>query len=275
LKLKYLIIVFGIIFFIVLFVTALIPFLLGGPQFATNFQYITFPLLLFMFLLLIVTSIFFFYNYRLLSLLEREDWPALAYYLEQKVYGKNQYSNRNVRLLASSYLVVTDYVSVLKLENKALQANPAVIGKNLLLFGSARVLSGNHKEAALFFKSHLEKGKLSEKDEQWARWYYGFSQLLTGAFKSAGPEFSSLAVSSRDVLVTGLSSYFLNNSIAKHSDNTDECLAAAESGKIRVKSAVKNITGWNKDVEKMKSEIYIAIIKKYLDEARQWLFSIA
>ena len=178
-KLKYLIIVFGIIFFIVLFVTALIPFLLGGPQFATNFQYITFPLLLFMFLLLIVTSIFFFYNYRLLSLLEREDWPALAYYLEQKVYGKNQYSNRNVRLLASSYLVVTDYVSVLKLENKALQANPAVIGKNLLLFGSARVLSGNHKEAALFFKSHLEKGKLSEKDEQWARWYYGFSQLLT------------------------------------------------------------------------------------------------
>jgi hypothetical protein len=277
LKIKYLIIAFSIIFVIIILVTALAPLMITSqaePEFAVNFQYITLPLIIFMVLLLGGLGIFFFFNYRLLSLLEREDWPALAYYLEQKIYTKGRFSQRYVRLLASSYLVITDYQSVLKLENKTMLAKPSIVSKNVLLFGTARVLSGNHKEAAVFFKSSMEKdkGKHNARDEQWIRWFYGFSHLLSGAFNQAEPDFTVLAISSPDALITGLSSYFLSNSITKHSQNPEECRAAAESGRIRVVNVMKNKVGWKKEVDKMSSDIHIAIIRKYIDEAGNWLF---
>jgi len=215
-------------------------------------------------------SVFFFFNYRLLSLLEREDWPALAYYLEQKIYVKNRYNARFVRLLASSYLVISDFQSVLKLESKALLAKPSVVTKNVLIFGAARVLSGNHSEATAFFKSYM--AKVSGKDKQWVRWFYGFSYLLGGSFNQAEPEFTSLAVSSSDALITGLSAYFLHSSLEKYSQNPQVCRETAENGRERLIKAIKNAENWNKETEKMGTEIHIAIIRKYVDEAGEWLF---
>jgi hypothetical protein len=215
-------------------------------------------------------SIFFFLNYRLFLLLEREDWPALAYYLEQKIFVKNRYSDRNVRLLASSYLVISDFQSVQKLEGKALIAKPTAFYNNILIFGTARILGGNHTEAAVFFKSH--SGKSGKKDKQWVLWFCGFSQLLSGAYSQAEPDFSSLAASSNNVFITGLSAYFLCNSIEKHSVNRDKCHETAEYGKARVIKAVKNAKKWRKETKKMETEIHISIIKKYIDEAGKWLF---
>ena len=271
-KLKYLIIAFSIIIVIVILVSVLFPVFLAESGYIENVQYIVLPLFIFIVLLLIFLGIFFYFNYRLFSLLEREDWPALAYYLEQKIYQKGSYSERNVKLLASSYLVMTDYLSVLKLENKAMLVKPSVVAKNVLIFGSARVLSGNNKEAAVFFKTHLDKGKLNEKEVQWVRWYYGFSQLLTGDFKLAMPEFISLAMSSRDSLITGLSAYFLQNTIAKTCEK-EECLKTAENGKNRVKAIIRNPAEWAKEAGKMNTDIHIAIIRKYVDEAGKWIFA--
>ena len=269
-KFKHLIIAFSVIIIVIISVIALLSLLSAGPEFAANFRYIIIPLLLFMFLLLVCIGIFFLLNYRLFSLLEREDWPALAYYLEQKIFVKNRYNARYVQLLASSYLVISDYNSVLKLENKAMISKPSVVDKNILLFGAARILSARPKEAVAFFISHM--GKCRARDRQWVRWYYGFSQLLAGAFNIAEPEFTSLAVSSSDALITGLSAYFLHSSIEKYSLKSGECRAAAENGRSRVVSALINPGGWKIEAEKMGTEIHIAIIRKYIDEAGKWLF---
>jgi len=271
LKFKYLIIAFCFIMAIVVFITVLLP-VLFGHGYAASFRYITIPMLLLMSLLLIGVSVFFFFNYRLLSLLEREDWPALAYYLEQKIYVKNRYNARYVRLLASSYLVISDFQSVLKLEAKALLAKPAVVEKNILIFGSARILSGNHADAAAFFKTYL--GKCKGKERQWVRWFHGFSYLIGGLFNQAEPEFSSLAVSSDDTILTGLSAYFLYSSIEKHSVNPAACGQLAKSGKDRVLKAIKNIEHWKKETDKMGTEIHIAVVRKYIDEAGKWIFDI-
>jgi len=210
--------------------------------------------------------------------LEREDWPALAYYLEQRIYTKRRYNTRNVKLLASSYLVISDYASVLKLEGKAMLAKPSVVEKNILIFGAARVLSGNRPEAAAFFKLHIDKSKgkkskIKENDKQWLHWYYGFIQLLAGTFKTAEPEFKYLATSAKDAVLTGLSSYFLNNTIIKNCENHVECLAAAQSGRERVIKTFKKKENWQREIDKSGGEIHIAIIRKYIDEAGVWLFS--
>jgi hypothetical protein len=238
-------------------------------------NFFSLPFIVFMVIVLISLGIFFLLNYRLFLLLEREDWPALAYYLEQKILIKGKYSVKKVRLLASSYLVISDYSSVLKLENKALLVKPAVVDKNVLIFGAAKILAGNYVDAAAFFKQHLEKNRLKKYDAQWVRWFYGFSNLLGGAFSQVEQEFMSLAVSSRDALITGLSSYFLYNNLAKQSEKKQECLSIADNGKNRVINALKNEDGWKKEIEKTATEIHIAIVRKYIDEAGQWLFASA
>jgi len=271
LKFKHLIIIFSVIILVIVLITSLLPIIISGHGSAVTFKYISLPLILFMAVLLICMSIFFFINYRLFSLLEREDWPALAYYLEQKIYVKGIYSDRYVRLLASSYLVISDFSSVLKLENKIFSVKPSLISKNVLIFGSARVLSGNHGDAAQFFKNYL--GKCGKNDKQWVHWFYGFSQILNGNFKPAEPEFSSLAVTSDSILITGLSAYFLRNTIEKHSLDSKKCREMAENGRERVKNALSNIESWQREKQKAGAEIHVAIINKYINEAGKWLFS--
>jgi hypothetical protein len=265
-------IVFCIILIIVILITILLPRLLVGPELAVNFRYITFPLLIFIVLVLGFMSVFFILNYRRLSLLEREDWPALSYYMERQIYTKGRYSSRNVRLLASSYLVISDYQSVLKLESKALHIKPSVIEKNALLFGVAKILSGNNREASQFFNTYLDKG--SANDRQWIRWYYGFTQLLNNVFDIAESELTALALSSDNAIITGLSAYFLESSISKYSLKYDECRAAAENGRSRVLKTLANMSFWKKEANQMEADIHVAIIKKYIEEAGNWIYGI-
>jgi hypothetical protein len=250
-----------------------VPLFISETVVSANLRVMTLPLIIFIVVILFVIGIFFLINYRLLSLLEREDWPALAYYLEQKIYGKNRYSNRNVRLLASSYMVISDYFSVLKLESKAALARPSVIDKNILIFGSARILSGKYTEASAFFRNSIEKGNLNPKDEEWVKWFCGFSNLLNGSFSQVEPEFTSMAATSPDAVITGISAFFLFNNIAKHSHDHAACMDAADVGRTRVKKALKTAGEWKKEVDRIGTEIHVAIIRKYVDEARDWIYS--
>jgi hypothetical protein len=169
-------------------------------------------------------------------------------------------------------MVISDYMSVLKLESKANLAKPSVVEKNILIFGSARVLSGNYPEAAGFFRSHLDRGNVKTGDKNWVQWFYGFSHLLNSSFHDAEAVFLTMAASSTDALITGISSYFLHNNLAKYSLDNRKCLSTADHGRDRVKQALLNGGGWKKEVDKMATEIHIAIIRKYIDEAGAWIF---
>ena len=275
-KSKYLVIALSIIIAVAVIAVVLISFLLSGSgenlriSLAANLRFITFPLLAFMAALLIGLSVYFILNYRLLSLLEREDWPALAYYLEHLIYEKGRYTYRNVRLLASSYLVISDYKSVLKLENKTQLVKPVLIGKIALIFGAARILDGNRQEAASFFISHLNTCK--KTDKEWVNWFIGFTQLLAGSYPAAEAEFLSMSVSSKDAIISGLSAYFLDSALEKRSLAPDKCKNISQTGRERVIKAVKNSTGWKKETGKAGSDIHIAIIRKYIEEAGEWIF---
>ena len=269
-KFKYLVITFNVIFVIFLLCVSLMPIFLVGPGFAVNFWKAAWPIGLILLLVLISLNGFFIANYRLLRLMEREDWPALAYYLEEKVFTKKRYNSKNIRLLANSYLVMCDFPSISKLENNVTAARPVSIEKNLLVFGAAKILNGDHKGAAIFLKKYLDKGKVRE--EQWVRWFYGFSQMLDGDFGKAESEFMSLAAASNDALIAGLASYFLATVLEKHSLKPEECRSNSGNGSERVRKTHKNIEAWKKEAENAGTEVHTAIIRKYIDEAGEWLF---
>ncbi|MDR1586324.1 MAG: hypothetical protein LBS57_02575 [Treponema sp.] len=236
-----------------------------------DFRRALWPLILILLLALLGFNLFYLLNRRLFKLLEREDWPALVDYLERKVIHGGRYPRRLVQLLANSYLVMSDSRGILNLENKLALAKPALLEENALVFGAARILSGDSAGAADFFQVRLEKGKAGEL--QWIRWYYGFSRLLSGDFGRAETEFKALAASSSDALITGLSAYFLSTSLLKYSGNRDECRQLAAEGKGRVRKALREIAGWNREAARAAADVHAAIIRKYIDEAGVWLFS--
>ena len=270
-KFKYFIILFSSIIVIAILAASLLFVLSPRPELIEYLSFLVLPSIFFIVLILVCVAVFFLLNYRLFSLLEREDWPALAYYLENKIYTKGRYSAKKVRLLAGSYLVILDYDSVFKLENKAMHAKPSVIDKNILIFGAARILNGNLKEAVDFFRLRLEKAKPYER--QWIRLFYGFSLLLCGAYNGAEQEFSAITVSSKNALICGLSAYFLGTSILNHSKEPEKCKNIVENSRVRVIKRFKNLKGWEKEAKKMGTDIHVAIIKRYIDEAGEWLFT--
>jgi hypothetical protein len=165
---------------------------------------------------------------------------------------------------------MSDSRAVLNLENQTAAAKPALVEKNALIFGAARVLSGDAEGAARFFSERMTGA--GGPGSLWIHWYYGFSLLLSRRFDAAAAEFRVLASVSPDALVTGLSAYFLAGAVARNAENPLECREAAETGKKRVTGALKNTAGWRREMTRASTEIHAAILRSYMEAAEDWLF---
>jgi len=196
----------------------------------------------------------------------------LICYLEEQVISKGRYNSRLVRLLANSYLVLSDSASVTSLENKTAINKPALVDANVLVFGTARILGGDIAGAVHFFKTRKETAKAVFKD--WVSWYYGFSLLLNRQIEEAIKEFSVLASSSMDGVVTALSSYFLQQNInAMLPQFRQGFREISDLGKQRALVAIPKMKAWKDEITRLSTEIHAAAISKYLENTGIWLFS--
>jgi hypothetical protein len=252
-------------------ILCLTPFFILGSAFSHSFWLSNWYLLLLFVLILAAVNSYYFVNHRLFLLLEKEDWPALVYYLEEKVIRRGKYSLRLVQLLANTYLVLSDSVAVMSLEKKVAIAKPDLLEANALLFGAARILGRDIPGAVRFFSARLESAKPAAG--QWLRWYYGFSLLLNRQFGEAGTEFTRLAGAGSDVVVVGLASFFLADTLAASlPEKAEDFKAAAGNGRSRVFKALPQHKRWIRETGKIRSEVYAAALSKYLDEAGLWLY---
>ena len=99
-KFNLIFVLFNITFFFLL--TPIILFSLAPYRDAGLFWQQNWPFFLVWLIILPCFNVFYFTNKRLFSLLEREDWPALVTYLEDRIIQKGGYNSRLVRLLAYS-----------------------------------------------------------------------------------------------------------------------------------------------------------------------------
>jgi hypothetical protein len=226
---------------------------------------------LFLLLILIGLDSFYFINRRFLQLLEREDWPALVRYLEQRIFKDGHYTSRSVRLLANAYLILSDSSSVIRMENKIAILKPALVDANALIFGTARILNKDIHGAVTFFFTRLNSAKT--ESARWVRWYYGFSLLLDRQFSAAGDQFKVLAMESKDGIITGLSAFFLAENLGKTVPlRSLEFTAAAMEGRKRLKKTIPSAAAWNREVKKILNEVYTVVLSKYINETTTWLF---
>ncbi|MDR2069450.1 MAG: hypothetical protein LBP71_06235 [Spirochaetaceae bacterium] len=232
---------------------------------------IIWPVVLFLIIVLIALNSFYFINRRFLQLLEREDWPALVRYLEQRIFKEGRYTSRLVRLLANAYLILSDSSSVVSMENKVAIVKPALVDANALIFGTARILNRDIGGAVTFFSTRLNSAKT--ESAHWVHWYYGFSLLLDRQFSAAGDQFKALAAESKDGIITGLSSFFLAENLGRAVPQRSlEFTAAAMEGRNRLKKTFPSADAWNREVKKILNEVYTVVLSKYINETTVWLF---
>jgi hypothetical protein len=267
-KLQMHIIIFNIIIVFMLLVSVFFPIFFLGLAPGLDFLRTVWPLGLVFVVLPAVANVFFITNRRLFALLEREDWPALADYLEKKLCQDGRYSSRYVQLFVQSCLAIGHFDRAVEFSEKIYAVKPALVEANALIFGIVYILNGNTALTVKFYRDRLEKARSAGKRTEWLRWYYGFSLTLTSEAGQAGAVFEGLAISAHDIPVSGLSAFFLS----KMMKNNPQLSINAENGRDRVRKAFKTIDRWNDQVAKLKTKAHGASIKEYLDEAGQWLF---
>ncbi|MDR2662154.1 MAG: hypothetical protein LBC31_04065 [Treponema sp.] len=274
-KFRAFIIFFNVFLFFFLALVSIVPFAALGRELAFSFwktNWYALPLVL---VILAAVDIYFAVNGRIFFLLEKEDWPALVQVLEEKVFHRGRYTPRLVKLLANTYLVLSDAGSVTELEKKLLINKNALIGDSALIFGAARILNKDHLGAAEFFSSRLPGGenyKTGARSE-WIRWYLGFSLLLSRDFPGAADTFTVLAREGRDGILTGLAAYFLDDNLARFLPRRSaELRETAAEGKERVRQTLKRRIDWNREIKRLETEVYAAVLSSYIGKAGDFVY---
>jgi hypothetical protein len=281
LKFRFVIIAFNVIIVLFLAFVFLIPFIVLGRDMAFSAlpsmpSWFLAPVLV---ALLIGIDVYFALNNRVFTLLEKEDWPALVQELENRVIHKAAYSPRLVKLLANSYLVLSDAVSVNALEKKLAVAKPGLLNANALTFGAARILAKDNKGAVEFFGERLpgsgsKTRGLSPGDMEWLLWYYGFALLLDRQFDSAADRFSILAGESKDGIVSGLSTYFLDDTLKKFLPTRNLVITQAViEGRERVRKALSHRGDWNREAKRLETEVHAAVLANYIGKAGDFIYA--
>ncbi len=248
------------------------PFFALGESYAMDFWKSNWPLALLLVAALLTLDLFFIANWRLFTLLEREDWPALATYLEDLVITRGKYRGTYVRLLANAYLVLSDAQGVIGLENRVQEHKRSLLNANALSFGVARVLSGDHVAAAQFFADRVKAQRVENPD--WVRWYLAFSLLLAKRFDDAASELLTLASTSKNVLVLALVHHFLSTvAVVALPDRAEELRGVASVVKEKILSTCPVRASWDKAMAKASSDIHVVVLAKSLGEAAASLYA--
>jgi hypothetical protein len=289
LKFKFLFLLFNAAIVIFLLIVLFMPAMVPGDGFFTlrgrDFRASLWPLAAILAAALIILDVYYIFNRKLFRLLEREDWPALSAYLEARFRRRGRYSGQLTRLFINTCLVMSNSRAVLELENKLALVKPALVERNALAFGAAHILAKDYTGALRFFAARDRGLRASgnsffhslffrdrDRSGQWLAWYHGFSMLLTKQFPAAAEKFRLLAREARDPVVAALSAWFLLDNLSKVTG--DSFQAEAGAARDRIRGVLKGRKDWEAELARTETEIYVAITRKYINDAGNWIYRL-
>jgi hypothetical protein len=250
----------------------LLPFALLGWEYSVEFWKGSWYLALFFLLLLGILNAFFVLNWRIFSLVEKEDWSGLTAHLVELVFVKKRYGSRHLGLLVDAYLLQGDVGGIERLEEELTRHRPALLRKSAVLFGLTRLLRDRPAEAAAFLEPLL--GKREVDNWEWLRFDYAFALVLQRRFAEAQPQLLEGASSSDPVLAL-LAAYLLATVIVEAglpAADSASAERAAESVRLRL---ARRFPGerLGREIERARGEFQVVILSKLIGDARAWLSS--
>jgi hypothetical protein len=249
--------------FLVIFLTPL--FLVGGDWF-TLFWARNWPIAVVFVVTLCAIDAYFLLNWRLFTALEREDWPAVASFLEDRILRKGRITGSRVRLLLNTYLVTSHTDAILALEAYLAEKRPDLIGKYSLPFGIPHLLARDPKDSQGWFRAQLQRSSLDARD--WVRWNLAFCLLQSQQKEEARRELSELVEHVSDPVLLLLSLYLLEAVV--HGDAGLHARVGARREELKRSQTPATM---QKAIEKSSVNIQVVVLSRLLRDASDWLFA--
>ncbi len=269
-KFKTIYILFNVVIAVSFVFVFFLPFFLLGWDYSVEFWKGSWYLALFFIVLLGVLNAFFAWNWRVFSLVEKEDWGGLSAHLVELIFAKRRYGSRHAALLVDSYLLRGDVAGIERLEEELRSRRPAILRKLAVLFGLTRLLRDRPADAEAFLAPLL--GKREVDNWEWLRFDYAFALVLQRKIPEALPHLLE-GSSSRDPVLALLAAYLLGTIAGPAGiPSVDGEGAAAAAERVR-KDLQKRFPGprFAREIERAKGEFQIVVLSKLIDDASTWL----
>jgi len=261
-KLKAIFILFNAVILGSFLIIFLMPFFALGREFSLMFWSRSWYLAVVFLVILAALNIFFIKNWKLFTLLDREEWPKLKEYLETEIFERGRIRNQYVRLYIQSSLICGKVLDIRKLESKVREKKERLIAKNVLAFGLPYMVEQDADAIEKYYGAYLDTGG---RDHYWILWCHAFAAMLSVKNTRAQEELTSIFSSSKENLPKLLALYLLSGCGEAPSEEF------IENGKkeLRTKCSPADL-----DAEKRKkSDNYlILVLSRLIEDAKLWLW---
>jgi hypothetical protein len=264
-KFKTLFLLFNLILVISFAFIFLMPLPVLGWEYAMSFWGQNWYIALAFVIILAGLNWYFLRNWKLFSLQEREDWPALRKLLEAELARRGVLSLDKTRIFVNTCLVGQSVSRISELRASYQERGVKFLPRVALSLGLPLVLEGKADAVEEFF-GPLAENKKAGSDLVWIRWCLAFARLLKQNADGAKPLLLSGLIRKQPVLRL-LSLYLLENL------KTDPEVRAVLD-KERPQLAQLTPKEWNGYVEALKERVILVLfMEKLISDARQWLAS--
>ena len=267
-KLKVLVIIFNAVLLTIFFTVLSFSFFTAGTEFIGSFFKNYWIFVLFFTFLFIGMNIFFISNWKLITTLESEDWPALSLYLETEIFEKHHLTAKKVRLLCEISILLGDFEILKRLERVLEEYKPEYIRTFASRFAAAKLLSNDYQGLAEFMARTVVQ---PHETSPWIPFYDAFSAQMLRRYREAAEKFSRMLETEQEPLVRLLGVYFMDYGLYHYlgidKDDADKRIEA-EKRKLKKHS----LQYGKKYVQKEKQNIHVLVLTKAIDDALTWLF---
>ena len=267
-KLKVLVIIFNAVLLTIFFTVLSFSFFTAGTEFIGSFFKNYWIFILFFTFLFIGMNIFFISNWKLITTLESDDWPALSLYLETEIFEKHHITAKKARLLCEISILLGDFEILKRLERVLEEYKPEYIRTFASRFAAAKLLSNDYQGLAEFMARTVVQ---PHETSPWIPFYDAFSAQMLRCYREAAEKFSRMLETEQDPLVRLLGVYFMDYGLYHYlgidKDDADKRIEA-EKQKLKKHS----LQYWKKYAQKEKQNIHVLVLTKAIDDALIWLF---
>ena len=217
-------------------------------------------------LVLGIMDAYFIKNWKLLRLLEREDWQGLYDYLEKLRLKKPVLSPSRTKLYVNACLILRKPASINDLRQDYLQRQIAIPRSLALLLALPLILEGRSGEIKTFLAPYLKKTS-SGPEIGWLRWAYSFAQLIDQDWAAAKANLFLIVGDIRTPLLQLLSLYLLDH-LRGRDDEVPKILDPLSSDLRRRMTDAD----WKKHIEGLKEQVVLVLfMNQLISDARHWL----
>ncbi|ORC35422.1 hypothetical protein B4O97_09640 [Marispirochaeta aestuarii] len=261
-KFKVIFILFNVVILFSFLIIFFMPLAVLGWEYTKEFWADNWYLPLVFFLIMGILNVYFIRNWRLFSLLEREEWGGIIGYVLSRL-EEGRVRRQEVRMAINAALISSRLNVIGRIEELLRDKRPAAMPSFALSLGIPYLLNNDPPGAENYFREFLE---IRGEDRPWIVWCYGFALLLQRRLEEAKIQFLSLTEEKSPILNL-LTAYML-----------DTCAVQDEEAKRYQNTLVAGLrskytrTEFLRIAEKARTAVHIVVLGTVLDEAVEWLY---